>query len=101
MRIENMNKTRSRLIEAAKAVCGDLQLRDEFSAGGVGAAILTARPCRHSFSDGCSTFLTYWLGFESIRVSIGHRRGISVLIAGRRDGGECWRRATCGCRSLQ
>jgi len=38
-----MNEARSRLIEAARAVCGVLKLRDEFSAGGVGAAIRTAR----------------------------------------------------------
>jgi len=32
----------SELIQAARAVCGDIQLRDDFSAGGVGAAIRTA-----------------------------------------------------------
>jgi cytidine deaminase len=32
---------RSQLIEAAQAVCGDFQLRDNFSAGGVAAAIRT------------------------------------------------------------
>lgn len=30
------------LIEAARAVCGTLELREDFSAGGVGAAIRTA-----------------------------------------------------------
>ncbi len=34
--------TDSELIEAARAVVGDLQLREDFSAGGVGAAIRTA-----------------------------------------------------------
>lgn len=38
-----MNDTRSELIEAARAVVGDLKLREEFSAGGVGAAIRTAQ----------------------------------------------------------
>jgi len=31
------------LIEAARAVCGDFPLRKDFSAGGVGAAIRTAK----------------------------------------------------------
>jgi len=39
----SMNRTRYQLIEAARAVCGDFKLRDEFSAGGVGAAIRTAK----------------------------------------------------------
>jgi cytidine deaminase len=38
-----MNATRSKLIEAAKAVCGAFRLREDFSAGSVGAAILTAQ----------------------------------------------------------
>lgn len=38
-----MKNTRSDLIEAARAVVGNLQLREEFSAGGVGAAIRTAQ----------------------------------------------------------
>ena len=38
-----MNGSRFQLIEAARAVCGDFKLRDEFSAGGVGAAIRTAK----------------------------------------------------------
>jgi cytidine deaminase len=38
-----MNETRLKLIEAAGSVCGDFALRDEMSAGGVGAAILTAK----------------------------------------------------------
>ncbi len=37
-----MNEDRSQLIEAARAVCGEFQLREGFSAGGVGAAIRTA-----------------------------------------------------------
>ncbi len=36
-----MNKNITQLIEAARAVCGDFQLADDFSAGGVGAAIRT------------------------------------------------------------
>jgi cytidine deaminase len=38
-----MNEARSTLIEAAKAVCGAFRLRENFSAGSVGAAILTAK----------------------------------------------------------
>jgi cytidine deaminase len=38
-----MKVTTSRLIEAARAVVGDLKLRKDFSAGGVGAAILTVQ----------------------------------------------------------
>ena len=38
-----MNDTRSELIEAARAVVGELKLRKDFSAGGVGAAIRTAQ----------------------------------------------------------
>ncbi|MEA3471245.1 MAG: cytidine deaminase [Thermodesulfobacteriota bacterium] len=37
-----MKQTRKELIETARAVCGDFPLQDEFSAGGVGAAIRTA-----------------------------------------------------------
>jgi cytidine deaminase len=35
--------TRARLIAAAEAACGEFGLRDGFSAGSVGAALLTAR----------------------------------------------------------
>ena len=38
-----MVDSNSELIEAARAVVGDLQLREDFSAGGVGAAIRTAQ----------------------------------------------------------
>lgn len=38
-----MKDTRSKLVEAAKSVSGSFQLREEFSAGSVGAAILTAQ----------------------------------------------------------
>lgn len=37
-----MKEIRSKLIKAAKAVCGSFRLREGFSAGSVGAAILTA-----------------------------------------------------------
>lgn len=37
-----MESKANELIEAAKAVCGDIKLREDFSAGGVGAAIRTA-----------------------------------------------------------
>jgi cytidine deaminase len=40
---KDMNEARSQLIEAAKAVCGAFSLREDFSAGSVGAAILTTR----------------------------------------------------------
>jgi cytidine deaminase len=38
-----MNGARSKLIEAAKAVCGEFRLSENFSAGSVGAAVLTAK----------------------------------------------------------
>jgi cytidine deaminase len=38
-----MNGSKSKLIEAAKNVCGSFRLRKDFSAGSVGAAILTAK----------------------------------------------------------
>ncbi|MCL6432002.1 MAG: cytidine deaminase [Anaerolineae bacterium] len=37
-----MDETTSRLIEAATAVCGEFRLGKDFSAGSVGAALLTA-----------------------------------------------------------
>ena len=38
-----MNETRLELTEAARDVCGEFALRKSFSAGGVGAAIRTAK----------------------------------------------------------
>lgn len=38
-----MDRATEQLIAAARAVCGEFQLTDDFSAGGVGAAILTAK----------------------------------------------------------
>jgi cytidine deaminase len=38
-----MNEAKSKLIEAARVVCGAFKLREDFSAGSVGAAILTAQ----------------------------------------------------------
>jgi cytidine deaminase len=38
-----MNEARSKLIEAAKAVCRAFRLREDFSAGSVSAALLTAK----------------------------------------------------------
>ncbi|MBC7237999.1 MAG: cytidine deaminase [Chloroflexi bacterium] len=37
-----MDVKRTQLIEAARAVCGAFKLREDFSAGGVGAALRTA-----------------------------------------------------------
>ena len=37
-----MDDTASRLIEAARAVCGEFRLAEDFTAGSVGAALLTA-----------------------------------------------------------
>ena len=39
----DMDEARAELIEAARAVCGDFSLRKDLSAGGVGAAIRTAK----------------------------------------------------------
>ena len=38
-----MNESRTQLIEAARNVCGDFALQEDFSAGGVGAAIRTTK----------------------------------------------------------
>jgi cytidine deaminase len=40
---KDMNEAKSTLIKAAKAVCGTFKLRENFSAGSIGAAILTAQ----------------------------------------------------------
>jgi cytidine deaminase len=40
---ENMDKITEQLVAAARSVCGDFQLTEHFSAGSVGAAILTAK----------------------------------------------------------
>lgn len=55
-----MNETRSKLIEAAKAVCGAFKLREDCSAGSVGAAILTAKG---NFYTGICIDLACGLGF--------------------------------------
>jgi cytidine deaminase len=55
-----MNDTRSELIEAARAVVGELKLRKAFSAGGVGAAIRTAQG---NIYTGISIDLGSGLGF--------------------------------------
>lgn len=55
-----MNDTRSELIEAARAVVGELKLREDFSAGGVGAAIRTAQG---NIYTGISINLGSGLGF--------------------------------------
>ena len=38
-----MDKTTAQLIKAARSVCGEFRLTEDFSAGSVGAAILTAK----------------------------------------------------------
>jgi cytidine deaminase len=55
-----MNEARSKLIEAAKAVCGAFRLRENFSAGSVGAAILTPQG---SIYTGICIDLACGLGF--------------------------------------
>lgn len=55
-----MNNTRKELIEAARAVVCELKLREDFSAGGVGAAIRTAQG--HIYTGIC-TDLACGLGF--------------------------------------
>jgi len=45
---EDMDEARARLIEAAKAACGAFRLRENFSVGSVGAAILTAQGNIHT-----------------------------------------------------
>jgi cytidine deaminase len=53
-------ETRSTLMAAAQAVCGPFRLREDFSAGSVGAAILTARG---SIYTGLCIDLACGLGF--------------------------------------
>lgn len=55
-----MNDSRTELIEASRAVVGELRLRKEFSAGGVGAAIRTAQG---NIYTGISIELGSGLGF--------------------------------------
>jgi len=55
-----MEIPRDELIRAARGVCGDFALRDDFSAGGVGAAILTAGGAVHT---GICIDLACGLGF--------------------------------------
>lgn len=55
-----MNDTNSELIQAARAVVGELKLRKEFSAGGVGAAIRTVQG---NIYTGVSIELGSGLGF--------------------------------------
>jgi cytidine deaminase len=55
-----MNDSRTELIEAARAVVGELRLRKEFSAGGVGAAIRTVQG---NIYTGISIELGSGLGF--------------------------------------
>ena len=55
-----MNGSRTELIEAARAVVGELRLRKEFTAGGVGAAIRTAQG---NIYTGISIELGSGLGF--------------------------------------
>jgi cytidine deaminase len=55
-----VNEATSRLIEAAKAVCGAFRLRKNFSAGSVGAAVLTAQG--HMYTGICIE-LACGLGF--------------------------------------
>ncbi len=55
-----MKEIRSELIAAAKAVCGTFKLREDFSAGSVGAAVLTANG---SIYTGICIDLASGLGF--------------------------------------
>ena len=90
-----MNQTRNALIEAAEGVCGKFSLQDDFSAGGVGAAIRTADG--HVYTGICID-LACGLGFcaevAAIAEMLKHRQtriDTVVAVSGRRILPPCGR----------
>ncbi|UCD22155.1 MAG: cytidine deaminase [Chloroflexota bacterium] len=82
-----MDTTTAQLITAAKSVCGRFQLTDDFSAGSVGAAILTAEG---SIYTGICIDLGCGLGFcaeaAAMAEMLKHREThISVVVAVSKD----------------
>jgi len=78
-----MNNVASQLIEAARAVCGEFPLRDDFSAGSVGAAILTDKG---NVYTGVCIDLACGLGFcaevAAVAEMLKHReRRIAAIVA--------------------
>ena len=78
-----MNKTTEQLVATARSVCGDFQLTEHFSAGGVGAAILTAKGNTYT---GICIDLACSLGFcaevAAVAEMLKHREThISVVVA--------------------
>jgi len=82
-----MDRTTEQLIASARAVCGDFQLTEDFSAGGVGAAILTAKG---SIYTGICICLACGLGFcaeaAAVAEMLKHREThISAVVAVSED----------------
>jgi len=86
--VNEMDDTTSRLIQAARAVCGEFTLNDDFSAGSVGAAILTEKG---SIYTGVCIDLACGLGFcaeaSAIAEMLKHREShITSVVAVSDDG---------------
>ncbi len=83
-----MDRITAQLITAAKSVCGDFQLTEDFSAGSVGAAILTAKG---SIYTGICICLGCGLGFcaeaAAVAEMLKHREThISAVVAISKEG---------------
>jgi len=93
---KDMNEAKSTLIEAAMAVCGVFRLREDFSAGSVGAAILTAKG--NVYTDICID-LACGLGFcaevaavaEMLKARETHVLAVVAVSDGRVLGAPCGR----------
>jgi len=95
-----MDEKRTELIQAAKAVCGELRLSPEFSAGTVGAAILTVSGSIHT---GVCIDLACGLGFcaeaAAVAEMLKHRETQIVSVVAVDGGGTVL--APCGrCREM-
>lgn len=82
-----MDRTTAQFIAAARSVCGDFQLTEDFSAGSVGAAILTAQG---SIYTGICICLGCGLGFcaeaAAVAEMLKHREThISAVVAVSED----------------
>lgn len=82
-----MDRTTAQLITAARSVCGDFRLAEDFSAGSVGAAILTAKG---SIYTGICICLGCGLGFcaeaAAVAEMLKHREThISTVVAVSKD----------------
>jgi cytidine deaminase len=91
-----MNEAKAKLIKAAKVVCGAFKLREDFSAGSVGAAILTAKG---NIYTGICIDLACGLGFcaevaavaEMLKARETHVLAVVAVSDGRVLGAPCGR----------